>query len=219
VGHFSAAPVVTVTVVLGFTLLCLLLAVTPGPDTFLVLRYGLAGARPGIAAAAGSGLGSLFWAATVAVGLAAALRDCATAFAAVKAAGGIYLLYLGGVGLLRRPAEGPSTAPVRVRARSTSGGTALRSGFYSCLLNPKVGLFFLAIVPQIIPAEGVSSAAILLLGLIDGIVAALWLSVVAISSARASLWLARPRVTLALDRISSAVLLVLGLVTLAATLR
>lgn len=206
----------TITVLLGFAFLCLLLAITPGPDTFLVLRYGLVGARSGVAAAAGSGIGSLLWAAVVAVGLGAALRDSATAFAAVKTIGGLYLMYLGAIGLRRHPGAGDSgSVPLHIGARTTTWPTALRSGFYSCVLNPKVGLFFLAIVPQILPAESISTASILLLGLIDGIVAVLWLTVVAATSARASLWLKRPRVTLALDRISSVVLLLLGLVTLA----
>jgi threonine/homoserine/homoserine lactone efflux protein len=209
---------VTVTVLLGFALLCLLLAITPGPDTFLVLRFGLAGARPGVAAAAGSGLGSLFWAGVVAVGLGAALRDSAVVFTAVKVAGGFYLIYLGAMSFRPHGATGGSgSAPASARVGAPGGLAALRLGFYSCVLNPKVGLFFLAIVPQVLPAEAISALSILVLGFIDGIVAVAWLTVVAATSARASMWLRRPRVTLILDRTSSAVLLSLGLVTLATT--
>ncbi|MFD3706223.1 hypothetical protein ACFWUP_24040 [Nocardia sp. NPDC058658] len=57
----------SVPALLAFAGLCLLLAITPGPDTFLVLRHSLSGARLGIAAAAGSGLGSFAWLLVVAV--------------------------------------------------------------------------------------------------------------------------------------------------------
>ncbi len=203
----------TVTVLLGFASLCLLLAITPGPDTFLVLRYGLAGVRFGVAAAAGSGLGSLFWAAMVALGLSAFLETSASAFLAVKIAGGLYLLYLGIIGFVHRNdvgGDGPilGTVPPRI-------GSALRSGLFSCVLNPKVGLFFLAVVPQFLPLSAVSFGTTMTLGLVDGVVAFVWLMLVAVAAVRAVLWLRRPKVTRTLHRISSAVLALLGIGTLA----
>jgi hypothetical protein len=52
----------TASMIITFAGLCLLLAMTPGPDSFLVLRFSLQSARSGVAAAAGSALGSLVWA-------------------------------------------------------------------------------------------------------------------------------------------------------------
>ena len=63
--------------IMAFVGLSLLLAMTPGPDTFLVLRFSLRDAKSGIAAAAGSALGSLLWAFAVAVGLASLLEQSA----------------------------------------------------------------------------------------------------------------------------------------------
>jgi threonine/homoserine/homoserine lactone efflux protein len=202
----------TATGLLGFASLCLLLAITPGPDTFLVLRYGLAGVRFGVAAAAGSGLGSLFWAAMVALGLSAFLETSASAFLAVKIVGGLYLLYLGIIGFLHRndiDGDGPilGTAP-RI-------GSALRFGLFSCVLNPKVGLFFLAVVPQFLPLSAVNFSTIMTLGMVDGVVAFVWLMLVAVATVRAMLWLQRPKMTRTLHRISSAVLALLGIGTLA----
>ena len=77
---------------LAFAGLCLLLSVTPGPDTFLVLRISLRSAGAGIAAALGSAVASLVWAALVGVGLAAVLEDSAEVFRWLKIAGGLYLL-------------------------------------------------------------------------------------------------------------------------------
>ena len=80
---------------LAFAGLCLMLALIPGPDTFLVLRISLNRAGAGIAAATGSGVGALVWAALVGVGLAAILEQSAEVFRWLKIAGGLYLLYLG----------------------------------------------------------------------------------------------------------------------------
>jgi threonine/homoserine/homoserine lactone efflux protein len=199
---------VTWTVVVAFAGLCLLLAVTPGPDTFLVLRFGITSVRSGAAAAVGCGLGSLCWAAAVALGLAAVLASSAWAFTAVKIAGGLYLLYLGVSGFVHRGAAARSAGPP-VRT-----GAALRSGLFSCLLNPKVGLFFLAVAPQFLPAGNVHVGTVMVLGLIDGVIAVAWLVAMAFAAARVVSWLRRPAVTRTLDGVSSAVLALLGIGTL-----
>ena len=98
----------TASLIMAFVGLSLLLAMTPGPDTFLVLRFSLRDAKSGIAAAAGSALGSLLWAFAVAVGLASLLEQSATAYRIVKIAGGLYLIYLGLRVLLRRRQEATS---------------------------------------------------------------------------------------------------------------
>lgn len=200
----------SITLLAGFAGLCLLLAITPGPDTFLTIRYSLSGARHGIAAAVGSGIGSLLWAATVALGLGAVLERSASAFVVVKVVGGLYLLYLGVTGFIRRGvASGndspPSGAPTRPSTRA-----ALYAGLFSCVLNPKVGLFFLAVVPQFLPAGTAGFGSIMVLGLIDGMVAIAWLVLLAVTAAKAVVWLQKPKVTRTIERISSGVLVLLG---------
>jgi threonine/homoserine/homoserine lactone efflux protein len=140
----------TASMIIGFVGLSLLLAMTPGPDTFLVLRFSLQNSRSGMAAAAGSALGSLFWAFAVALGLASLIEQSATAYRMVKIAGGIYLIYLGVRALLRRHREGASDLS-EPSTRRQAPLPAFGSGLLSCSLNPKVGLFFLAIVPQFVP--------------------------------------------------------------------
>jgi threonine/homoserine/homoserine lactone efflux protein len=49
---------VTLSLLFSFIGLCVLLSITPGPDSFLVLRFSIVDARPGIAAAIGSALGA-----------------------------------------------------------------------------------------------------------------------------------------------------------------
>lgn len=71
------------------------LAVTPGPDTMLTLRYALRHRRSGLLAALGTTVGVFAWAALVAVGLAAFLQDSPAAFQGLRVLGGAYLFYLG----------------------------------------------------------------------------------------------------------------------------
>jgi threonine/homoserine/homoserine lactone efflux protein len=141
------------------------------------------------------------------------LETSASAFLAVKIAGGLYLLYLGTIGFVHPnnvSGGGPilGTVPPRI-------GSALRSGLFSCVLNPKVGLFFLAVVPQFLPPSAINIGTTMALGLVDGVVAFVWLMLVAVAAVRAALWLRRPKVTRTLDQISSAVLAMLGIGTLA----
>ena len=199
--------------IMAFVGLSLLLAMTPGPDTFLVLRFSLRDAKSGIAAAAGSALGSLLWAFAVAVGLASLLEQSATAYRIVKIAGGLYLIYLGLRVLLRRRQEAANNLPERPTGERAPA--AFGSGLMSCALNPKVGLFFLAIVPQFVPPHASLFATVLTLGVIDTAVAFAWLLVVASLAARAVTWLRRPRVTSILNRVSAAVLTTFGVATLA----
>ena len=204
----------TASMIIGFVGLSLLLAMTPGPDTFLVLRFSLQNSRSGLAAAAGSALGSLFWAFAVAVGLASLLEQSATAYRMVKIAGGIYLIYLGVRALLRRHREGASdlSEPSAGRQAPLS---AFGSGLLSCSLNPKVGLFFLAIVPQFVPPNSSLLSSVLTLGVIDTVVAFAWLIVIVFVAARGIVWLRRPRVTRLLDRASAGVLTAFGIATVA----
>jgi threonine/homoserine/homoserine lactone efflux protein len=200
--------------IMAFVGLSLLLAMTPGPDTFLVLRFSLRDAKSGIAAAAGSALGSLLWAFAVAVGLASLLEQSATAYRIVKIAGGLYLIYLGLRVLLRRRQEVTSNHAERPTGERTPAA-AFGSGLMSCTLNPKVGLFFLAIVPQFVPPHASLFPTVLTLGVIDTAVAFAWLLVISSLAARAVTWLRRPRVTTILNRVTAAILTTFGVATIA----
>nr|WP_281373212.1 LysE family translocator [Kineococcus aurantiacus] len=185
--------------------------VTPGPNTFLVLRHSLHGARTGVVTALGSALGALVWAGAVAVGLAALLERSAQAYQAVKVAGGLYLVFLGVRTFWAHRRRGGGSAPGAAAAAASLRG-AFGAGLVSCVLNPKVGLFFLAVVPQFVPA-GSGVGATLLLGAVEAGVALVYLSVLSQVGARAVDWIRRPRVTRALDRVSAAVLTAFGVGT------
>lgn len=199
--------------IIAFAGLSLLLAMTPGPDTFLVLRFSLQGSRRGVAAVTGVALGSLLWALAVAAGLASLLEHSAAAYRIVKIAGGLYLIYLGlHILLSRRNTVAPE--PAERQARTQSPVAALGSGLFSCALNPKVGLFF-AIVPQFVPPHSSLFTTVLTLGAIDAVIGFAWLVVLAFIAARAVAWLRRPRVTAVLNRVNAGVLTAFGVATVA----
>jgi threonine/homoserine/homoserine lactone efflux protein len=212
----------TAVTLLAFAGLCLLLSVTPGPDTFLVLRISLQSAGAGIAAALGSAVASLVWAALVGVGLAAVLEDSAEVFRWLKIAGGLYLLYLGISSLIRARRTGaPSATGGHSTGRSNSRSYSRRAGFgagaFSTLLNPKVGLFYLAVVPQFIPHGGATLDTAMVLGAIESTIGLIYLVAVSIAAAKAMAWLQRPRVSSWLERGSSGIIAALGLGVLASS--
>jgi threonine/homoserine/homoserine lactone efflux protein len=196
---------------LAFAGLCLMLALIPGPDTFMVLRISLNRVGAGLCAAAGSGTGALVWAALVGLGLAAILEQSAEVFRWIKIAGGLYLLYLGVTSFLkaRKAAKagiaGEGHQPLVYSLRAGFG-----AGLLSTLLNPKVGLFYLAVVPQFIPQGGNTLVMAMVLGLTLATIGFLYLATIAFVAYRAMKWLRKPKVNTLIERISSAILAVLG---------
>lgn len=202
---------------LSFIGLCVLLSITPGPDSFLVLRFSMAGPRPAIAAAVGSALGGIVWAVVVAAGVAALLEQSATAYRALKVIGGIYLVYLGIRALLahrRGKAAGADELAARTaREKANSVRSAFAAGLLSCVFNPKVGLFYLAVLPQFLTE--VTFANTLTLGAIESTIAAIEMVLLALAASRAVALLQRPAVRDRLEQLSAAILAALGIGTAA----
>jgi len=137
-----------------FALTVLVINATPGVDMVLVLtrtlRHGVVG---GIAAALGVSAGCVVHTLVAAFGLAALLAASAAAFAVVKWAGAAYLLWLA-FGMLRDGVR--ARGPLAVDAeRTASPGVArlFAQGLATNVLNPKVAIFFLALLPQFIDAD------------------------------------------------------------------
>ncbi len=204
---------------LAFAGLCLLLSLTPGPDTFLVLRTSLNRISAGLATAAGCSFAGIIWALLVGVGLAAVLEQSAELFRWLKIAGGLYLLYLGVSAFLRgrheRARAAAASTAGSVPAQQRSARTGILAGFgagaLSTLLNPKVGLFYLAVVPQFIPHGGNSMVTALVLGAIEAVIGGIYLCMVAVAAAKAMGLLRKPKVNLWLERVSNTIIGALGL--------
>lgn len=208
----TAGAAVSISAYLAFCGLAVVLAVTPGPDSLLVLRYSVRRVASGMAAAAGSGVGNVLWALLVAIGLAALIEQSGEAYRVLKAVGGAYLVYLG-VRALRGPrARVRESSAESVRAPD-SAWASFAAGLLSCLFNPKVGLFYLAVVPQFLPKDGSVFGVTLLLGGTLAVIIMSYLAVLCCVAAAANEWLRRPRTARRIEIASGAVLGGLGLGT------
>jgi threonine/homoserine/homoserine lactone efflux protein len=140
-----------------FALTVLLVNATPGVDMALTVASTLRGGiRQGAAAVLGISLGCVIHTLAAAFGLAALLAASAEAFTAIKLLGAAYLLYV---------AWGMAKAGLRPAAAGTAPEpapgwkAAVLQGFWTNALNPKVALFFLALLPQFIAADASSKTA------------------------------------------------------------
>jgi threonine/homoserine/homoserine lactone efflux protein len=147
-----------------FVVAGVLLNLTPGPDVLFIVSQSLrGGVRAGVVAAWGITAGCFVHVAAAALGVGALLATSAAAFNAIKWLGAAYLMWIGvrllwtmakpagvawdagsalsGYGVSEKTSEAPGLRWVFVKAFATNA------------LNPKVALFFLAFVPQFIPAN------------------------------------------------------------------
>jgi threonine/homoserine/homoserine lactone efflux protein len=140
-----------------------LLNLTPGPDVLFIVSQSLrGGVRAGVVAAWGITAGCFVHVGAAALGVGALLATSAAAFNAIKWLGAAYLMWMGlrllwttakpagvawdagsalSAGVSEKSSEAPGLPWVFLKAFATNA------------LNPKVALFFLAFVPQFIPAN------------------------------------------------------------------
>ncbi len=199
----------------AFLLVATLLAVTPGADTLLVARNVLGrGRTAGLATIAGIAAGCFVHAALSAVGVSLILVRSAEAFHALKWGGAAYLVILG-IQSIRGWWHADDVAPDAAAAdrerRGSRRGRSFLEGLLTNVLNPKVGLFYLAFLPQFIRPGDPVFARSLLLGALHVGIGVVWLSLLSLSLVRirplveSRLWRAR------LEGASGAVLIALGI--------
>lgn len=194
-----------------FIATAIVLIVTPGQDTFFILGRSLASGRPaGIAAALGVSAGTVVHTLAAALGLSALLATSQYAFTVVKYAGAAYLLFIGVRALFSRSnglAAGDS---------GTAGDgrwPAFRQGMLTNLLNPKVALFFLALMPQFISAGSDHKVgAFLALGMSFVSMGLVWCVALAFgASYLRGAFLRRPSMGAWLNHVAGAMFIALGL--------
>lgn len=195
---------------LSFAVLAGLLTIVPGIDTTLVLRTAITrGNKEAFAAMFGISLGVLVWGVAAAVGVSALLLVSEVAFQAVKYAGAAYLLYMGFQ--LIRNAEQHQTSEVEVKAGSL--WAMFIRGLTANLLNPKVGVFYMAVLPQFIWAGAEGWLAGILLSLVHVVEGVIWLSVMILATNFARGFLSKPKSKMWIDRIAGSALIGFGLKT------
>ena len=177
-----------------FVITALVLNATPGVDfLYTVTRTLQSGVRGGIAASLGISAGCVIHALAAALGLAALLAASAFAFSMIKWAGAAYLLWLA-LGMLHDAWTGAATAADRP-VQAAPPRRIFLQGFLTNVLNPKVALFFLALLPQFIAADASNKpAAFLFLGAIFVVNGTLFLFALVAATARVRRIDAAPRV-------------------------
>ncbi len=195
-----------------FIATAIVLVITPGQDTFFILGRSLASGRAaGIAAALGITAGSIIHTLLAALGLVGAARDLA-----VRLHGGqVRGRRLSDLHRRARLAErAAKDCPARTRRLPvTAAGRAFRQGIVSNLLNPKVALFFLALMPQFISADSTNKvAAFLVLGLSFVTLGVVWCLVLAVGAAGLrGAFLRRPSMASMLNKVAGVMFIALGL--------
>ncbi len=159
-------------VLLSFFGISLLLGLSPGPDNlFVLMQSAQHGWRVGLAVVLGLCLGIVGHTAAVALGLAALLAANPLAFGVMKLCGAAYLCYLAW-GAWRAPVSalphaGDSAAVHERSPAPISWPRMVARGLVMNSTNPKVLVFFLALLPQFAdPARGSVAAQVGVLGLV-----------------------------------------------------
>jgi len=151
------------------TLLCFLgasaaLTLAPGPDNTFIVAQGISrGRKAAIISALGMCSGISVHTTAAALGISAALYSSALAFTILKYAGAAYLLFLA-YRSIKEPALPQASSGME---GVVPWGALFRRGFMMNVVNPKVGLFFLAFLPQFISQNtGSIALQMFLLGLV-----------------------------------------------------
>lgn len=194
-----------------YLLAVILLTLSPGPDMLYVISRGLSDGRSGgVISALGLTLGVAFHALLAAFGLSALLAASETAYTLLRLAGAAYLVWIG-IQLLR--ARGGVAVDRQRGGAGTPASRLFWQGTLSAVANPKLAVFFLAFLPQFVPAQAQQpTVAMLSLGLVFIAVAIPIQAMYGYFAGVLADWLAAsPAAVRRLNQVSGVVILGLGL--------
>ncbi|MEB6377665.1 LysE family translocator [Leclercia adecarboxylata] len=187
----------------AFSLAALLLTLTPGLDTALILRTACAeGGKKAFQAALGINVGCFIWGTLVALGLGALLAVSELAYTILKVCGAAYLCWLG-LQLLRRP----RSTFIQNESGLAAQGNWFVKGMLGNVLNPKIGIFYVSFLPQFIPAGHSPLIWTFILVSIHVAIGTLWSVTLILSTHFASSVLKKSRVIKAMDRVTGCLFL------------
>lgn len=154
--------------------------VVPGSNTIYVVSQTIArGVWHGVYAALAIGLGSLFYALIVALGLGAVIAQRPAVLMGVQLLGAGYLLYLG----IRTVRTAAAVHGTQQTAQAASGSHTFGEALMVCLLNPKVTIFLLAFLPQFVTdAASSHGGRLALLGTLFALLGTLWATALAVGT-------------------------------------
>ncbi|MEW6982513.1 LysE family translocator [Colwelliaceae bacterium 6471] len=168
-----------------YTLACLLLVISPGPDNILAIGRGLSqGKLAACVSGISSGAGILFHVLTATFGLTLLIQTSELAFIVVKIIGACYLIWLGIKVLKSRnliDLSPTAKQPVKV---------IFTTGFLSAALNPKPGIFVLAFIPQFVSPElGSVTTQMIVYGIWFALLTAIGFSLMGVFASKLTSWL------------------------------
>jgi threonine/homoserine/homoserine lactone efflux protein len=216
------------TALVAFTAVAIVLTITPGLDTMLVLRTAIgSGARVGLLAGLGVALGCYLWGVATAAGLTALLAASELAFTILRIAGAAYLVWLGGRALWnarkRKAAatpeakDGEQQPPQGAGAGAGVGAgvgigalAAIRNGFLTNLLNPKIGVFYMTLLPQFVPPGRSVFWTTLALVTIHNVLGMLWFTLLTSAARTMRHRLTRPNVKRRIEQLTGVAFLGFG---------
>ncbi|MCU4536228.1 LysE family translocator [Acinetobacter bereziniae] len=148
----------------AFSLIALGMALTPGPNMiYLISRSLCQGRTAGLVSLAGTALGFVFYMFCAAFGITALLMTIPLAYDVLKIAGALYLIYLGWKAI-----SSPQSPFEMHHVQSYSNSKLFLMGFLTNILNPKIAMMYLALLPQFIqPHEGAVLVQTLKLGFVQ----------------------------------------------------
>lgn len=200
-----------------FLLVAIVIAVVPGPDTALGLRNSL---RGGTTAMWWTGIGCcgglVVHAAASMIGLSALLAASATAYTVVKVLGAAYLVWLGATTLWaswkqrHEPTQEPALE-ISASQQPITRRAAFRQGLISNLLNPKIVLLFLTLIPQFVGGNEPHTTTSMMLMLVFLGVSIVWWRLMSWTVGAMRRLVTKRRVRLTLERVTGTVMVGLGL--------
>lgn len=202
--------------VASFALVAGLLTIIPGLDTALVLRSAIThGRKHAFVTALGINTGALVWGVAAAVGISALLTASTLAYTALRLVGAAYMIWLGArmvwTSVNRRRADREDDAVASAPTPPASAWRSWRQGLLTNLLNPKIGAFYLAVLPQFIPENASPLAMGLLLALVHDVQGMAWFTLIILGTQGIRGWLRRPSVHRTVDGVTGTVLVGFGL--------
>ncbi len=200
------------TTLVTFIAAALVIVLSPGPDTLLILRYTIAaGQRTGFATLTGVQIGLAVHTILAAVGLSLVIASSETLFRAIAIAGAAYLGWLAVQGFRSALIDfGAADGTLRIGA-----ARAARDALLTNLLNPKVILLFLALMPNFVVVErGQVPLQLTILGIALIAVNTVWQGILTLGAEQARRWLDRPRIQRAVSWGTGTILLTFAVVLL-----
>ncbi|MFT6735615.1 MAG: threonine/homoserine/homoserine lactone efflux protein [Polaribacter sp.] len=150
----------------------MILCIVPGPDMIYLLSRTIAqGKKAGFAAALGINLGGYFHLTAAILGISAIIATSAIAFTILKYCGAAYLIYIGFKAISSNSSSALDCSDNEVQLSIKS---IFWQGFISDVLNPKVAIFFISLLPQFIQSDNDNTfTQLIILGITVNIIALL----------------------------------------------